>query len=98
MAVRKPSPASGIREAGGAMGAPVALARQPRRRMRKVPAAAAGQSLPAAARHAVAERLDAPLVLLESRGRAMQRALATARQAATSDVPILLVGEIGTGK
>lgn len=36
--------------------------------------------------------------LLESASPAMQRALATARQAAASDVTILLTGESGTGK
>ena len=37
-------------------------------------------------------------VLLESASPAMQRALATARQAAASDVTVLLTGESGTGK
>jgi len=41
---------------------------------------------------------DARLVLLESNNRAMQRAVATARQAAVSDLPVLVVGESGTGK
>jgi NtrC-family two-component system response regulator AlgB len=41
--------------------------------------------------------LDQP-VLLESLSPSMQRALATARQAAGSDVTVLLTGESGTGK
>ena len=41
--------------------------------------------------------LDEPAVL-ESGSPVMQRALATARQAATSDVTVLLTGESGTGK
>jgi NtrC-family two-component system response regulator AlgB len=41
--------------------------------------------------------LDEP-VLLESASPVMQRALATARQAAASDVTVLLTGESGTGK
>jgi NtrC-family two-component system response regulator AlgB len=41
--------------------------------------------------------LDEPAVL-ESASPVMQRALATARQAATSDVTVLLTGESGTGK
>src|SRR5262245_20033930 len=41
--------------------------------------------------------LDEP-ALLESASPAMQRAVATARQAATSDVTVLLSGESGTGK
>jgi two-component system, NtrC family, response regulator AlgB len=45
-----------------------------------------------------AEVPDARLVLLESSNRNMQRAIATARQAAASDLPVLLVGESGTGK
>jgi NtrC-family two-component system response regulator AlgB len=44
-------------------------------------------------RHAVA-----PPVLLESASPGMQRALATARQAAAADVTVLLTGESGTGK
>ena len=44
-------------------------------------------------RHAVEEP-----VVLESASAAMQRALATARQAAASDVTVLLTGESGTGK
>jgi NtrC-family two-component system response regulator AlgB len=42
--------------------------------------------------------LDAQVVLLDSTTNAMHRAVATARQAATSDVPVLVNGEIGTGK
>jgi NtrC-family two-component system response regulator AlgB len=41
--------------------------------------------------------LDPP-ALLESRNTAMQRALATARQAAASEASVLLLGESGTGK
>jgi DNA-binding NtrC family response regulator len=41
--------------------------------------------------------VDAPM-LLESRSASMERALTTARQAAGSDVTILLTGESGTGK
>jgi len=41
--------------------------------------------------------IDEP-TLLESASPAMQRALATARQAAASDVTVLLTGESGTGK
>jgi two-component system, NtrC family, response regulator AlgB len=37
-------------------------------------------------------------LLLESSTRTMQRAIATARRAAVSDLPVLLVGESGTGK
>jgi NtrC-family two-component system response regulator AlgB len=37
-------------------------------------------------------------ILIESASRAMQRALATARQAARSDATVLLSGESGTGK
>ena len=44
-------------------------------------------------RHAVEDP-----VLLESASPTMQRALATARQAAASDVTVLLAGESGTGK
>ena len=44
------------------------------------------------------EAPDTRLVLLESKNRNMQRAIATARQAAASDLPVLLVGEGGTGK
>ena len=47
---------------------------------------------------AVGARLEPPLALLESRASAMHRAISVARQAAASDVPVLLVGEIGTGK
>jgi NtrC-family two-component system response regulator AlgB len=43
------------------------------------------------------QALDQP-VLLDSASPAMQRALATARQAASSDVTVLLTGESGTGK
>jgi len=43
------------------------------------------------------QALDQP-VLLESASPVMQRALATARQAAASDVTVLLTGESGTGK
>jgi NtrC-family two-component system response regulator AlgB len=39
-----------------------------------------------------------PLPILESAHPAMQRAIATARQVAASDVPVLLTGESGTGK
>jgi two-component system, NtrC family, response regulator AlgB len=42
--------------------------------------------------------LEPWLALLESRASAMHRAIAVARQAAVSDVPVLLIGEIGTGK
>jgi NtrC-family two-component system response regulator AlgB len=41
--------------------------------------------------------IDAP-VLLESASPSMARAIATARQAATSDAAVLLTGESGTGK
>jgi two-component system, NtrC family, response regulator AlgB len=44
------------------------------------------------------ERADPHLVLLESNNPKMQRAIATARQTAPSDLPVLLVGESGTGK
>jgi len=98
MATRKTDSAPGIRESNGAPAPPVALTRRARRRTPRAPAASAGESRPARTTPAVASPLDAPLVLLESRGGAMQRALTTARQAAASDVPILLVGEIGTGK
>lgn len=43
-------------------------------------------------------RVLAEPALLESASGVMQRALATARQAATSDVTVLLTGESGTGK
>src|SRR5262245_23707602 len=41
---------------------------------------------------------DPRLLLLESNNRTMRRAIATARQAAASDLPVLIVGESGTGK
>jgi NtrC-family two-component system response regulator AlgB len=43
------------------------------------------------------EAVDEP-ALLDSKSLAMQRAVATARQAAASDVTVLLTGESGTGK
>ena len=50
------------------------------------------------AAHASAAQVSELLPFLESDNPAMTRAIATARQAAASDVPILLVGECGTGK
>jgi len=46
---------------------------------------------------ALRSALDAP-ALLDSRDPAMRRAIETARQAAASDVTLLLLGESGTGK
>src|SRR5262245_35704046 len=61
--------------------------------------AASGQQMwPRAARPVMGTHLDASLVLLDSASKAMQRVIATARQAAASDVPVLLLGEIGTGR
>ena len=52
---------------------------------------------PEAWQRAAGDSSDPPL-LLESTELAMRRAIATAREVATTDLPVLLVGERGTGK
>ncbi len=56
-----------------------------------------GVKAPCPEERAVGEALES-LRILESATPAMQRAIATARQVAASDVPVLVTGESGTGK